>query len=127
VREQIGSLPDPTAPLDERLEAFVEQRTRLNEFMAPVRRAAQLFEPFSAVVADKVELSRSTGAAQIEYVFAAELDACDGPAREELLAGLYTTAAWVNWESLRSHRGLPVDRARSVVRSMLAGQLKSRD
>lgn len=124
VLEQLGQLPDPEAPLDERIDAFVDQRTHLNEFMTPVRRAAQLFEPFSDAVAAKVGLSRTTGAAQIEYVFGPELDAVEGRAREDLLHALYTAAAWVNWESLRAHRELPVDRARAIVRSMLAAQLE---
>jgi AcrR family transcriptional regulator len=40
---------DPALPLDRRLAAFVEQRCRILETAMPVRRAAELQEPFSHV------------------------------------------------------------------------------
>src|SRR5829696_8995566 len=65
VRDLMGELPDAAAPLEERLDAFVEQRARFHEFVTPVRRAALLTEPFSEVVAAKLKLARDTGAAQV--------------------------------------------------------------
>src|SRR5829696_7229434 len=38
VRDQLGDPPDRSAPLAERLAAFVDQRARLLEFVTPVRR-----------------------------------------------------------------------------------------
>ena len=127
IRELIGDeLPDPSAPLDQRLDAFVDQRTRFHEFVAPVRRSALLTEPFSPVIAEKLQLARSLGAAQVEEVFATELGAVRGRAREDLRAALCAIAAWPTWESLRRHQGLPADRAREILRAMLTAQLKTK-
>ena len=124
VREVVGEPPDASAPLDERLDAFVDQRARFHEFVAPVRRSALLTEPFSRVVAEKLRMAREAGAAQVDHVFAQELDAVRGRARVDLRAALCATAAWPTWESLRRHQGLPADRARAILRDMLAAQLK---
>jgi AcrR family transcriptional regulator len=125
VRELMGDLPDPSAPLDERLDAFIDQRTRFHEFVSPVRRSALLTEPFSPVIAEKLQMARAAGAAHVEHAFAPELDRLRGRAREDLHAALCATAAWPTWESLRRHQGLPADRARAILHSMLAAQLKA--
>jgi AcrR family transcriptional regulator len=125
VLELMGDSPDPNAPLDERLDAFVEQRARFHEFVTPVRRAALLTEPFSETIAEKLTMARSAGAAQVEYVFRAELDGMHRRAKADMLAALTAIAAWPTWESLRKHQGLPADRASTIMRSMLSAQLKS--
>ncbi len=125
VRELMGDPLDPEAPLEQRLDAFVEQRTRFHEFVAPVRRAALLTEPFSETIAEKLTMARSAGAAQVEYVFRNELDGMHRRAKADTLAALTAIAAWPTWESLRKHQGLPAERASTIMRSMLAAQLKS--
>lgn len=125
VRELIGELPDPGAPLAERLDAFVKQRARFHEFVTPVRRAALLTEPFSEVVAAKLAMSRAAGAAQVAEVFATELAKADDQGRDHLHAALSAIAAWPTWESLRRHQGLGTARARAVLRAMLAAQLEA--
>ncbi len=124
VREIVGELPDASAPLDERIDAFVDQRARFHEFVTPVRRSALLIEPFSPVIAEKLKMTREAGADQVRHVFAQELDAVSGRAREDLSAALCAIAAWPTWESLRRHQGLSADRAREILRGMLAAQLK---
>jgi TetR/AcrR family transcriptional regulator of autoinduction and epiphytic fitness len=124
IRELIGDPPDQSAPFDERLDAFVDQRARFHEFVSPVRRSALLTEPFSPVIAEKLQMARTAGAAQVEEVFATELGALRGRAREDLSAALCALSAWPTWESLRRHQGLPAERARSILRDMLAAQLK---
>jgi len=124
VRELIGDPPDLSGPLEERLDAFVEQRTRFHEFVSPVRRSALLAEPFSPVIAEKLQMARSAGAAQVEQVFAPELDRLRGSARDDLRAALCATASWPTWESLRRHQGLSADRARKILRAMLDAQLE---
>jgi AcrR family transcriptional regulator len=127
VRELIGdTLPDPAAPLDQRLDEFVDQRTRFHEFVTPVRRSALLTEPFSKVIAERLQMARATGAAHVEHTFAPELEQRAGRARDDLLASLCAIAAWPTWESLRRHQGLPAPRARAILREMLAAQLERR-
>jgi TetR/AcrR family transcriptional regulator of autoinduction and epiphytic fitness len=125
IRELLGDdSPDPSAPLDERLDAFVDQRARFHEFVSPVRRSALLIEPFSEVVAEKLQLAREAGAASVDQAFSTELEALAGAEREDLRAALCAIAAWPTWESLRRHQGLTAARARSILRAMLASQLK---
>jgi TetR/AcrR family transcriptional regulator of autoinduction and epiphytic fitness len=124
VRELIGTGPDASAPLEERLDAFVDQRARFHEFVTPVRRSALLIEPFSEVVAEKLQLAREAGAASVDQAFSTELEALAGAEREDLRAALCAIAAWPTWESLRRHQGLTAARARSILRAMLASQLK---
>jgi len=124
IRDLMGDLPDPSAPLEERIDAFVDQRARFHEFVSPVRRSALLTEPFSPVIAERLKMAREAGAAHVDHVFAPELGAVRGRAREDLRAALCAVSAWPTWESLRRHQGLPADRARSVLRQMVAAQLK---
>jgi len=124
IRDLMGDLPDPSAPLEERIDAFVDQRARFHEFVSPVRRSALLTEPFSPVIAERLKMAREAGAAHVDHVFAPELGAVRRRAREDLRAALCAVSAWPTWESLRRHQGLPADRARSVLRQMVAAQLK---
>jgi TetR/AcrR family transcriptional regulator, regulator of autoinduction and epiphytic fitness len=124
IRELMGDMPDPGAPLEERVDAFVDQRARFHEFVSPVRRSALLIEPFSPVIAEKLKLSREAGVAHVEHVFGPELASLRGRAREDLRAALCAASAWPTWESLRRHQGLPEDRSRVVLRKMLAALLK---
>ena len=124
VLELMGDAIDPEAPLADRIDAFVDQRARFHEFVTPVRRAALLTEPFSAVVAEKLTMARTAGARQVEHVFRPELDGLHRRARADVLAALCAIAAWPTWESLRKHQGLDAERARSVLKAMLGAQLK---
>jgi TetR/AcrR family transcriptional regulator of autoinduction and epiphytic fitness len=118
----IEPLPGPEAALEERLRAFVAQRARLLERVSPVRRAALQIEPTSQTVAGWLKAVRSGAAAEIEQLFAGELEEA-GPDREELLAALVAAAAWPAWESLRAHQGLPVERAEATMYRTLAALL----
>ena len=126
IRELVGDeLPDRDAPLEERLDVFVDQRARFHEFVTPVRRSALLTEPFSPVIAERLKMTREAGATHVEHVFGPELDAVTGREREDLRAALCAIAAWPTWESLRRHQGLPAERARAILRNLLAAQLKA--
>jgi AcrR family transcriptional regulator len=126
VRELVGEHTiDNTLPLDERINLFVSQRSAVLEFVSPVRRAALLIEPFSEVVAARLRTARDIGQAQVEYVFAPELQTASENERENLRAALVTIASWPTWDTLRTHQGLPPERARAVMAGMLASQLKT--
>jgi TetR/AcrR family transcriptional regulator, regulator of autoinduction and epiphytic fitness len=124
IRDLMGEPPDSSAPLEERIDAFVNERARFHEFVSPVRRSALLTEPFSPVVAEKLKMTREAGAAQVADVFAPELGALRGRAREDLHAALCAVCAWPTWESLRRHQGHSADRAKAILRTMVAAQLK---
>lgn len=117
---------DASLPLDERIGAFVEQRTRLLETITPVRRAALLLEPNSEVVSGWLESARKSKAVEVERVFGAELDRAAADERPVLLAALVAASAWTTWEALRAHQKLGVGRSRAVVRAALAALLAQR-
>jgi TetR/AcrR family transcriptional regulator, regulator of autoinduction and epiphytic fitness len=117
---------DPSRPLSDRIDGFVDQRSRLLEAVTPVRRAALLLEPSSEVVAGWLAKTRSAKASEVERVFRTELDALDEPRRGAVLGALAAASAWTSWESLRAHQGLGVDRAQAAMREAVAALLGER-
>jgi TetR/AcrR family transcriptional regulator, regulator of autoinduction and epiphytic fitness len=125
--ERIGplvrELPGPDASVEERVHAFVAQRTLVLERVSTVRRAALQMEPWSETVAGWLTAVRSGAAAEVAQVFAPELSALGRRDRAELLAALVAAAAWPTWESLRVHQGLSVARAEAAMRRMVGALL----
>jgi TetR/AcrR family transcriptional regulator, regulator of autoinduction and epiphytic fitness len=117
---------DASLPLSERIDALAEQRARLYELSKGVRRAALLLEPDSGAVAGWLATARKAGAADIERVFRAELEAAPQDERPILRAALVSASAWTAWESYRFHQGLGVARARAALRATLAALLRER-
>jgi hypothetical protein len=124
VSQIVEHLPD-TGPFDERLEAFVEQRARVLEFITPVRRSALLNEPFSEGSHVGLQAFRAFKRAEAERVFAPELDARPAAEREEVARALGAVTDWNTWEALRAHQGLSVADARAVMRRMIEALLGS--
>jgi AcrR family transcriptional regulator len=125
--ERLQDLVRPIAeagPLATRLAAFVHQRTRLLEAIAPVRRAALLLEPFSPAIAERLRGARRLARAGVEQAFAPELARHCPAARRELLAALTAASAWSTWEALRAHQGLSAAAARRVVARTLGALLE---
>ena len=114
---------DVSLPLEERIDAFVEQRARLLEAITPVRRAALLLEPNSEVVSGWLQSVRRQKAREVERAFRRELEEIEQPERGLILGALVSAAAWTAWESLRAHQRLSVDRARGAMRTALAALL----
>jgi AcrR family transcriptional regulator len=114
---------DPALPLDERLDAFVEQRARLLEVTAGVRRGALLIEHESETVASWLASARKGKAAEVERVFGTELRARSENERPLLRAALISASEWTAWESYRSHQGLNPQRATAAMRATLAALL----
>ncbi len=124
--EKISRLVEPLptdGALDERLDAFVEQRARVLEAGAPVRRAAVVQAPFSPTIASVIGMARRSGRTEIERVFATELDGHDQERRDHTLAALGTIASATTWERLRTVEGLDVLTTRDVVREMFRAVL----
>lgn len=112
------------APLDDRIEMLVASRARSLEAIAPVRRAALLWEPFSDVVASRLRAIRERGRAEVLRVFAPEL-ARLGPAdRRDAVEALTVASSWSTWEALRRHQGLSPAQARRVMKRTIAALLE---
>ena len=102
--------------LDDRVDTFVTQRTALYEVIAPVRRAAMLQEPFSRIVASRLELTRVLHRLDLERAFGAELDAARAAGDSVLLEALVSVSTFMAWDEMRSRAGLDVDAARAAMR-----------
>jgi TetR/AcrR family transcriptional regulator, regulator of autoinduction and epiphytic fitness len=114
---------DSSLPLDERIDQLVQQRARLYEKIAGVRRAALLIEHESDSVAGWLTTARKAKAAEVERIFRRELDAIPPDEREPVRAALVALCAWTAWESWRIHQGLSVARSRAAMRAGLAALL----
>src|SRR3954453_12837141 len=109
---QIAEHVPDTGPLDARLEAFVDQRARILEFITPVRRSAVLNEPFSPGSHAGIQAFRAYKRAEAERVFGPELRRCPKADRNEIVRALGAATDWSTWEALRAHQGLSPDDAR---------------
>jgi TetR/AcrR family transcriptional regulator, regulator of autoinduction and epiphytic fitness len=120
----VEHLPD-TGPLDERLDAFVDQRARVLEFITPVRRSALLNEPFSEASHTGLQALRALKRAEAARVFGPELRKRPKSERELLERALGAATDWSTWEALRAHQGLSVGAARATMRRTVAALLAS--
>jgi TetR/AcrR family transcriptional regulator of autoinduction and epiphytic fitness len=124
--ERVSAVMHPlpsSGPLAVRLDAFVEHRRRIWETIAPVRRAALLWEPFSPEIAGRLVGARAVARAEVEDAFAPELARRGRAERHELADALTAAASWSVWEQLRRHQRLSVERAARVVARTLASLL----
>jgi TetR/AcrR family transcriptional regulator, regulator of autoinduction and epiphytic fitness len=106
---------DSSLPLDERIEQFVAQRSRLYERIGGVRRAGLLIEHESTSVAGWIATARQQKAAEVERVFRRELDDTPPDEREPLRTALVMVCSWTAWDSWRTHQKLSVARARAAL------------
>jgi AcrR family transcriptional regulator len=111
------------APLAQRITDVVEQRARVYEWIAPVRRAALLMAPFSDSVQAWLAGFRAVKRADLERVFAAEIAACDASERPTLVAALGAVASWSTWAALRDEQELDVARASAALAHALRALL----
>jgi len=101
-----------TGTLEERVRATVATTTRLYEQVAPIRRAALRAAPESAPL--QLQLSRARGwlRAEIDRVFAAELERLGDP---DLTAAVEAVLSFEAWDQLRTAQGRSVARAAASV------------
>jgi TetR/AcrR family transcriptional regulator, regulator of autoinduction and epiphytic fitness len=116
----VDHLPD-SGPLEDRLAAFIEQRTRVLEFITPFRRAGLLIEHESATTHRNMQAMRALKRGEVERVFAIELDALHAGERRAVAAALAAAAAWTTWENLRAHQALsPPEASAAMTKTMRA-------
>ncbi|WP_239088078.1 TetR/AcrR family transcriptional regulator [Planosporangium mesophilum] len=109
---------NPRLPLEQRVAALARQRAQVLEFLAPVARAAQLREPFSAQLRANRARQYQIAREELAQLFAAELTAA-GPRSEELLNALTAASTWPAWSALRDDLGLGAQAARQTMARML--------
>jgi AcrR family transcriptional regulator len=101
-------------PLTRRVDAFCRQRARLLQLLAPCARAAQMREPFSAQLRRNRAKHVDRLRAEIEALFAPELEMA-GAGRDEVLHALIAATMSPAWSMLRDTLGLGVAEARAVM------------
>jgi TetR/AcrR family transcriptional regulator of autoinduction and epiphytic fitness len=116
--ELMGSI-DSSGTLEQRVTDVVAQRARVFEWIAPVRRAALLMEPFSDSAREALEGIRSAKRDEVARIFAAEVAASPERERATLLAALSAAASWSCWAALRDQQGLDVEQASAALHLML--------
>ncbi|MCZ4492640.1 MAG: TetR/AcrR family transcriptional regulator [Conexibacter sp.] len=118
--ELMGTI-DAGGRLEQRVAEVVAQRARVFEWIAPVRRAALLMEPFSDSARQALEGFRSAKRGEVARVFAAEIAAAPESERATLTAALSAAASWSCWAALREQQGLDVEQASAALhRTLLA-------
>ena len=105
-------------PFAERLDAFVEQRCSLLEWMTPVCRAAALHLPFSATLQSARASATALGDHELTHLFAAEIAELPEATREATVAAMCVMANWTVWDSLRT-RDHSEHASRDIVRHAL--------
>jgi TetR/AcrR family transcriptional regulator, regulator of autoinduction and epiphytic fitness len=119
LRAAWGTLPSPSAPLEERIAAFADQRARIYELITPLRRAALLMEPFSPATQAGVGELRSLKRREAWRLFSPELHD-----DHVLGAAVAALASWSAWEALRTQQGLTVEEARAALARGLSALLR---
>jgi TetR/AcrR family transcriptional regulator, regulator of autoinduction and epiphytic fitness len=117
---------DSSLPLAERIEQFVQQRSRLYERIGGVRRAGLLIEHESTSVAGWIDTACQQKAAEVERVFRRELDDTRPDEREPLRSALVMVCSWTAWDSWRTHQKLSVARARAALAAAIGALLGQR-
>jgi TetR/AcrR family transcriptional regulator, regulator of autoinduction and epiphytic fitness len=100
----------PKLPLAERIEAYVRQRARMLEQIAPNAKASAVKEPFSDTLQKYRRLHVARVRDEIAVLFAAEIDGND-----ELLNALTAVSMWPTWSTWREAMNLSVTASRSAL------------
>jgi TetR/AcrR family transcriptional regulator of autoinduction and epiphytic fitness len=104
-----------TGSVAERAETMMRARAEIFEELGPVRRAAELQEPFSPALARSLHDIRAAGRADLERVFAAELERLSTEERQRRAAVLDVLCGSVTWDQLRHKESLDTGAARATV------------
>jgi TetR/AcrR family transcriptional regulator of autoinduction and epiphytic fitness len=119
-------VPTPArGTLGERAEALVRQRIRLHAHAGSIARATRLHAEFSPTLARILRDSQSRSRADLERVFAEELDALSAAQRTSTLAVLDVLTGPDAWETLRARHGLTGETAMHCVSDSIVLHLRA--
>lgn len=114
---------DPGLPLERRITTFVEHRSGLLEALTPFRVAANVHGPFAPEIRRAVREGSAFLRAEVETVFAPELDALPAGTRPEVVDALVTASSWATWDAVRTECGNAPEPARAVVTRLVRAVL----
>jgi AcrR family transcriptional regulator len=105
--------------LEDRIDRIVEQRIRLFEAVAPVRRIARLRAPYQPILAEELRRTGDILSRQAVDNFAAELNAMGPDARSRARSAADILTSFDAFEVMRSSQGLHPEQIAEVIRSGL--------
>jgi AcrR family transcriptional regulator len=130
-RQQAFALPlidltvGPGAPLDERIERFVDRRLELFENLAPVARLSRSLVQVQPIIAAELTSNRQYFRAQIKHLFQPELAALPADEAAQAIAALDVMCSFESADLLLHDQGMSRDRTAAVLRRSLRRLLTS--
>jgi AcrR family transcriptional regulator len=117
---------DATWPVEQRVDALLDQREQMYELMTPVRRVGLAEESASSAIAAAMAEGDRWFRTDVAATFAPEVDTRpDGAAGGGLLDALDAAVSWAAWNHLRQRQGLSLAQARRAIRTTLLALLVS--
>jgi AcrR family transcriptional regulator len=114
----------PAGPLAERIEGFVERRSRVCEAWAPIWRVALRFSANNAAFRERVDRVNELLRARAQILYSTELARLPPEAQALLLDSLMSLTEMDAWEHLRLHRGRDIEAARRAWRFTIGALFK---
>lgn len=124
--EVMARFPAPTGggSLSERIDALVEHRSALYEFIMPLRRVAERLKHRNRLIRQSQAKNRVLARAHLEGLFAEDLPAAKAE-REPLVDAVLVATAWSAWAHLRDDHGFDVARSKAAMRRAVAALLSA--
>lgn len=113
------------AALGHRIDCFIQQRVALCEAVAPLSRAAALYDPEGSSAQQRMDVGRSYSRRRIEQVFAPELGAAPAAERQQIIEAIMVAGDWETWDRLRRAEGLEPGAAQGVMARLVRAVLQS--
>ncbi|HXC49490.1 MAG TPA: TetR/AcrR family transcriptional regulator [Candidatus Limnocylindrales bacterium] len=110
--------------LPSRIDVFVNYRSNLYETIAPIRRAAMLQEPFSRIVAERLELARNLHRFDVERAFGPELNVARAGGDNRLGDTIAAFCTFQVWDEMRRFSGYDVATATAEMRRVVCALLQ---
>ena len=107
------------APLEQRITSFLRGCARVYEGTAAVRRALQASLCTSGRLARHRDRQRIIARQKVQTVFAEELRQLSPTALRERVHAISALTSWSQWEEMRSHEGLSLERTQRVLGNQL--------
>ncbi len=114
---------DAGLPQAQRIDEVVHQRGEIWETLAPIRRAALVWESSSPTLRAGSQRSTDRARKDLARVFATELGQLDPDRRPLVLEAMHLACSAGAWEVLRHERDLSIDDAERVVGMSLTALL----
>ena len=108
--------------VDARIDALVDHRSALYEYIMPLRRVAERLKHRNRLIRESQAKNRLLARAHLQALFADDLPT-DAVERETLLDALLIATAWSAWAHLRCDHDFSVERSKAAMRRLVAAAL----